>query len=493
MCVSAVFSSRSNASEAMQPNPKIVDLLQQGKDRSDTAIVSLYNVIKQLAIADKIIYQRRVPTGSIGVYRDNRDGTMVSGQEALKVLDDVCSVGIDLDLIKDATAFEEPASRVNEKAFLRKCENDHRLPSEMVEGCIEISSVSCTHFTQAMNMIIEGKPHNNKKLCVEGFLSKPRIAKSHPLLEPILEQGMTFWIWKAAADTTYPGLADLAQRALNAKFSVQQGQDCFQMFCRAVTRLNSATGSDKVQMTCKDIIKANPKCANEVVHIVEMARKYGGKGSYADQLADFCSAFKVPGRSVASSTWKALAEMKFPSAELCPLFMISVLMALAAAPTSNFITSADVKKLVSAKKEDMKECEGIIKLALRLCDDNQVPTSIAIAHLGKMRTNIVFKLFEKGVNQIENSTYTNIAGDFFELLKAETTINVANPWQTSPSAIAPKESEPKRSASMDASDEKIDYDDDGQALNIHAMLMRKKGFAPNVIVKYKETGERSVK
>ena len=46
---------------------------------------------------------------------------------------------------------------------------------------------------------------------------------------------------------------------------------------------------------------------------------------------------------------------------------------------------------------------------------------------------------------------------------------------------------------MDASDEKIDYDDDGQALNIHVMLMKKKGFAPNVIVKYKETGERSVK
>ena len=129
----------------MQPNPKIVALLTKAKDCHEAAIVSTYNEIKLLALQDNILYQRKVLTTSTGVHRHNRDRTMISGQEALKVLDDVCKVGVDLDLIKDATAFEEPASRVNERAFLQKCQNDDRLPSQMVQGCIEISSVACTH------------------------------------------------------------------------------------------------------------------------------------------------------------------------------------------------------------------------------------------------------------------------------------------------------------------------------------------------------------
>ena len=43
-----------------------------------------------LGLRDKVLYNRKVALANTGVHIDNRDGTMVSGAEALKVLDGVC-------------------------------------------------------------------------------------------------------------------------------------------------------------------------------------------------------------------------------------------------------------------------------------------------------------------------------------------------------------------------------------------------------------------
>ena len=181
-----------------------------------------------------------------------------------------------MDLLKDATAFEEPLSRVSEKAYLQKCKNDPRLPSNVVPGQVEISSVACSHFAQALNMVLESKPHDNPAICMDGKLSRAMIVGKHPLLEPLFQDGMDWFVWKEVAAMMYPTLPDVAQRALNAKFSVQQGQDAFQMFARAVLLLNNSPIEQKVHFAITDILKGNHKCSNDIPHIVECARNYGG-------------------------------------------------------------------------------------------------------------------------------------------------------------------------------------------------------------------------
>ena len=153
---------------------------------------------KAFGLQDKLLYNRKVALANTGVHIDNRDGTMVSSAEALKVLDGVCAVGVDMDLLKDATAFEEPLSRVSEKAYLQKCKNDPRLPSNVVPGQVEISSVACSHFAQALNMVLESKPHDNTAICLDGKLSRAVIVGKHPLLEPLFQNGMDWWVWKGS-------------------------------------------------------------------------------------------------------------------------------------------------------------------------------------------------------------------------------------------------------------------------------------------------------
>ena len=468
----------------LQPNPRIQQILAQVNEGVDDHIVSSFNQIRTLGIQDKLLYKRKVRISSVGVHRANRDGSMISGQESMKILDEVCSVGVDLDLLKDAMSFEEPPSRVNEKAFMQKCANDPRLPSCIEPGQIEVSSVACSHFNQALHSADEGKPHDNEEICIDGHLSKAKIIAKHPLLGPIFEEGMDWWVWKADAETMYPSLPDVAQRALNAKFSVQQGQDCFQVYGRAVALLGNSPIADNVSYAIRDIMKANPKCSNDVPNIVAAARKYGGtlSSGFVDQLLDFCSAFKIPGRTVPGLVWKVMAEMKFAADDLCPHFMTSVLMAIAASPR-DFVSSGDIRGLADPKRlPEMKMCEDLIKKCLDMCNTMQVPISEKTKHIGRMRTSFVFKVMGK-MKDLEKKSFENIAAEWFESVVVSATSKVANPWPIGVSA-------PVASAATSVSKKPdiIEYNTDGKAIGIHRAMILKKGFETGTLVKHKDSG-----
>ena len=112
-------------------------------------IVPIYEEIRELGFKHGLVYKRTIAFGQVGAHRKNREGAMVSGQEAMNIWDDVDRVGVCTDLFKDATAFEEPASRINETEFLRRCATDKYL-RDYKAGDIQVSSVACTHWNQAL-------------------------------------------------------------------------------------------------------------------------------------------------------------------------------------------------------------------------------------------------------------------------------------------------------------------------------------------------------
>ena len=81
--------------------------------------------------------------------------------------------------------------------------------------------------------------HSNERLTIDGKLSVHKIVDGHVLLKDLFVTGMEWFVWKASAEVAFPSLPDIAQRALNAKFSVQQGQDVFQVYLRAMAAWSS--------------------------------------------------------------------------------------------------------------------------------------------------------------------------------------------------------------------------------------------------------------
>ena len=143
-------------------------------------------------------------------------------------------VGYDPNMHRDATAFEEPDDRCNEKRFIELCANDpYFVKSEIGEA--EIASVGCSHFNQLIVMCIDHVPYaENDKITVNGRLSAEKFTAKYPAMQPLFTEGMEWAVWKAAAETMYPTLPMLAERALNAKNVAQQDEHAFQMYHRAV-------------------------------------------------------------------------------------------------------------------------------------------------------------------------------------------------------------------------------------------------------------------
>ena len=231
--------------------------------------------------------------------------------------------------------------------------------------------------------------HWNENLTLNGTLSVAKIIERHPLLKPVFEEGMTWFVWKGATEDAFPLLADIGQRALNAKYSVQQGQDVFQCFLRACHCWSSGMGkgrSDPSLFILKDIMKCNPKCsADDVQAVVEIARKYAGStGKCVEPFKQILGSYKKAGRTVATSTLQAMGNLKLAPSEMCPHLMVTVLMLLASSPTTNFITKPDICSM-TRKIDDVSIVESLIRSMIDKCVEIEVPKGKEMHILSQFR------------------------------------------------------------------------------------------------------------
>ena len=124
-------------------------------DHEGARIVSDYAEIVAMGLKCGLLYKRILLPNQVGVHRKNRDGAMVCGRESSQIWDELDRVGVAPDLYKDATSFEEPLNRENEIMFIKRCEGDDFLPIPN-PGDIQVSSVACSHWNQALRQAQAG-------------------------------------------------------------------------------------------------------------------------------------------------------------------------------------------------------------------------------------------------------------------------------------------------------------------------------------------------
>ena len=346
--------------------------------------------------------------------------------------------------------------------------------------------------------------HWNERLTIDGKLSVAKIVSQHPTLAELFEEGLDFYVWKAEAEVEFPELPDLAQRALNAKYSVQQGQDIFQVFLRAVACWQSGVvdgKADKSLWIVRDIMKANPKCTPaECESMVEIARKFGGSSpTMISQVRLFLSTFKQPGQTVPAATLKAMANLKLAPEEMCPLFMSSILMLLASAPL-HVITGGDIKSIMSKKDSKiptMQLVEPMIKSMIDLSETMDVPSDVAAKIVGEFRTTLVLKFFQK-VKKLDDDTFEVLASKVFSKMLPHGKVTMENPWSGGGSgngkgkkakgeAKKDIDNDATHQSSVPASSDVVECRD-GKATGLHVAILNKKGFKEGELVKLKETG-----
>ena len=138
--------------------PKLHALIEKCGTEEQARIVPLYNDIVKVGFEYNLIYKRKMLPWTVGVHRRNREGTMISGHECMRILDEVDRVGVAPDLYKDATCFEEPRSKLNANAFKTRAAGDPLIKDVDIET-IQASSVACSHWNQALTAVRAGLVH----------------------------------------------------------------------------------------------------------------------------------------------------------------------------------------------------------------------------------------------------------------------------------------------------------------------------------------------
>ena len=141
------------------------DLYMEATTQEGSRLVPICDQLKVLGIELNMAYRRKLRLGKVCPHRDNRDGAMASGKESMNIWNDIDKVGVSADLYRDATAFEEPSDRPNETKWIQLTKNDEHLV-EYRKGDVEVASVACSHWNQALYSAAAGKatPPNNALL-----------------------------------------------------------------------------------------------------------------------------------------------------------------------------------------------------------------------------------------------------------------------------------------------------------------------------------------
>ena len=358
----------------------------------------------------------------------------------------------------------------------------------------------------------------NTNLTIDGRFNLAKILDRHPLLESLFKQGMSFTTWTAVAEELFPALPDIAQRALNAKYSVQSGQDIFQCFIRACHLWpDMGSAQEPASKIAADIRSANPTCSErDIYHVVEIARKFGGSAKIVEPMRDFIASYKVPDTKVNADVLKSISTLKLsPSqGEMSPLFIISMFMALASAPTPKLqLTGADVNKITKnqASIEEMKICEKLIKQLLDAAASMEVPTSMANKIINECRVQVVYKYFGK-IKSIAKDSYAKITQKAFEalLVHAQSDAQVQSPFlndaieadREAAFLVAAEEAKSKNEKLAKKADEEqkakkqkieesvsvIQYDENLNAVHDFRQVVLTRGFVVGELVRNKKSG-----
>jgi hypothetical protein len=244
----------------------------------------------------------------------------------------------------------------------------------------------------------------------------------------------------------------------------------------------------------KDIWKGNPKCSIcDVKACVEIARKFGGCGtSIVEHLRVFLGAYKKADRDVATTTLEAIASLKLAPGEMCPHFTASIFMTLAAAPQANVLSAADIRTITrNTNVPAMLLNESTTKSMIELAIGMGVPEHIVAKELGEFRTAATLKFFKKN-KDITKVSVESMASKCFTVLLAHATTKMENPWadhsdtNTNASEVAPKSRPGARTAGQPAP-QVVQYQD-GKVVGAHIMMLTKKGFTVDALVKRRKDG-----
>ena len=417
------------------PDPVVQKLLESsGEDES--RIVMLVDKVLSILEGSHQAYRMQIPPSLVGIHPANRDGQGVIESEVHSLGAEIVAMGWSKLACKDAVCVEDDSVSTIANFTARITANSERLAHS---PAVKFGSLSCGHTNQFLCCVQAEVPCEHESIAVAGRMSPAKVFAGDPGLQEACCKGMDWLVVKSTAAALYPSLPSLIQAARNATQQAQRDESEVQLLLK-LHRLSVSLSVDGVVEWAKVtqiVSRSRPRQLDHIADYVAYCQKYGGRELIVG-LQQFYSAHMPANRSVPASTFAALANLRLPADNMCPLFVTAVVKAQASCPQTKiverqcrFITAGDIASISKTRLPDVTIAERLLVACRRL-----MPVALDLKHkvrlLGKLDCLMVRVVLEKGHScaTLQVSTPAAVADEFVRdmnnCLPAES--SVASPW-----------------------------------------------------------------
>jgi hypothetical protein len=362
------------------------------------------------------------------VHPENRSKLGVNPFNAHKVGAYIKRVGADFKELGNAVAFEVCAlsdEKAKQVAFNQRLTQHSGGMLAPLDGSERFLTVSCGHTSQFCKAVLANCRTPYDTLAdTSGCLSVDHVAKDDPKFRTMICKGWPWIVIAWKADIQWPGLADLAQRALNASNSVANQSSelevasCIYEFAHMQSKVGDIDWAKCVSAS----VATAPPCHGYVAIIGEFVRKFGG-GEGAPMIRYLDSFAKTYGQNkmLGEEFWKAVAETVLHPSVLqpCPHLRTALLATNLVSPKvidgiARLLVKTDVVNLarkdykprVESAEHMLSECWDTV---MKHVEAARLDVQKAYNLIGKLHTRSVLLLSNKAKNGPEQRVFTDMA------------------------------------------------------------------------------------
>jgi hypothetical protein len=285
--------------------------------------ITRWTAVKELLLAEKIAYEIELHPSMLLVHPENRAKLGVNPYNAHRVGAFIKSVGADLKQLSNAVAFElnpmDPA-RSQQIGFNRSLVDHAGGFLAPITGGERYLTVSCGHTAQWCKAVnARCKSPQQQLLGKAGFMSPEELGKDDVSLMSMFSAG---WLWTVVpwqAEMAWPGLPDLAQRALNASSSV--ASQCSELEVASsiaeFAGMQAVAGDVSWDRCIAAVAASNPPCSEYISIVAEYVRLFGG-GTGAPMVKYLDAFAKAYGenRKIGQEFFTAVTQCNFSTSPL---------------------------------------------------------------------------------------------------------------------------------------------------------------------------------
>jgi hypothetical protein len=395
------------------------------------------------------------------VHPENRSKLGVNPYNVHKVGSYIRKVGGDMKELANAVAFElspKPAEKAKQVSFNKELMEHSAGMLAPLSGSERYLTVSCGHTSQFCRAVLAQCKTNQPNLQdKDGLLRVEHIAQDDPVLRTMVTKGWKWTILPFQAEEQWPGLPDLAQRALNASNSVANQASELEVASTIAEFANlQGKKGDVDWCRCQQAAVAGaPPCMAYVGVISDFVKKYGGgEGAPAIKFIDFFAKTFGGTKILGEEYFRAVTESSLHPSVMkpCPQLRVALVATNLVSPKvvdgiARLVTKTDIAAFCRKdRNQQMEECEGILVIAWDLCfkhvADGHFDISVAYLIIGRLYTRVVLHLASKGKQGPEHKVFdkmTDIQTAFADELTNALPTSVASgiTWATSiPAVIA---------------------------------------------------------